>query len=688
MYRYARNSRLAMAPMDSLFLNFLMSQKMAYLRVNSDGLIYEASPQVSQFAEAPEEFTTASTLDNHFPELIGLESIFEDLICGEQSHFTLQGIARPAFEPDPSLYFDLTILADHSHDRAPLILFLSDVTEDMRMKQGLTQNANEVALLLDQLSASRVYINKVIMSMADGLLVTDQEGIIETCNPAVKTLLGYHPQELLHRSIGELLDGAQFSPVLLQPRIDQGEELINDLEVIARTKLGQRRTLSFSCAVLQEKQTTGPRFIYIFRDVTERERSRTRMQVQYSAVRTFTTESDMDQAITKILKIVCSALNWPLGQLWLSPPNEEGPLRCTHIWKQQQVFPPFARVGQEWPKEESPWTAPIRLSKKPTWIENLPEWLAIHQPAETDAEGEPNLLQRAAAAGVKSIFGFPLYNSSRHMGLALFFDQGDRAAETDYWPLAAMLGSHLGQFIQRKRTEAALRISQAETERLLLNILPEAVADQLRNNTEKSVAGGGSGGATTSNITIAEDFPEVTVMFADIVGFTALADKLPPLELVQSLNRIFSCFDQLTESYGLEKIKTIGDAYMVVGGLPEHREDHADAIASMALDMQSSLGRLNQEQEQSFEIRIGIHTGPVVAGVIGLKKFAYDLWGDTVNVASRMESHGLPGQIQVSETTYTRLRDHYIFKPRGEIEVKGKGGMTTFFLQSKSQRMP
>ncbi|MEM6503607.1 MAG: adenylate/guanylate cyclase domain-containing protein [Cyanobacteria bacterium P01_C01_bin.89] len=682
-----------MTAMDPLLLSFLMSQGMAYLRVNHDGQIYEASPEVRQFSEAPEDFDTTSTLDNHFPELIGLEAIFEDLICGELSHFQLQGIARPAFEPDPSLYFDLTILVDHSRDRAPFILFLNDVTEDMKMKQRLTQNANEVALLYDQLSASQTYINRVIVSMADGLLVTDKDGIIETCNPAVKTLLGYHPQELLHRSLTVLLEGDSFAIDSLHPKIDQGEELVSDLEVIGQTKLGQRRTLSFSCGVLQGKRVDEPRFIHVFRDVTERQRSQTRMQVQYSAVRTFTTESDMSQAISKILQIVCSALDWHLGQLWLASDNEKHILRCTHTWKRSQRLKTFANFLSNtrpgWGSDSGDNVDPFHLRKKPVWIENLPRWLKEHKADGVSISVDNQsfnstyaLLSQAATAGAKSVFGFPLYNSLDHMGMALFFDTVERPSEPDYWPLAAMLGSHLGQFIQRKRAEAALRISQAETERLLLNILPESVADQLRNVDQTK----GSDMETvfgSRRATIAEDFPEVTVMFADIVGFTALADKLPPLELVQSLNQIFSRFDRLTEAYNLEKIKTIGDSYMVVGGLPELRTDHAQAIASMALDMQETLGQLNQEQGKSFQIRIGIHTGPVVAGVIGLKKFAYDLWGDTVNVASRMESHGEPGRIQVSEVTYNRLKGDYIFKPRGEIKVKGKGGMTTYFLQSK-----
>ncbi|MEK0178719.1 MAG: PAS domain S-box protein [Oscillatoriales cyanobacterium] len=217
---------------------------------------------------------------------------------------------------------------------------------------------------------------------------------------------------------------------------------------------------------------------------------------------------------------------------------------------------------------------------------------------------------------------------------------------------------------ERKQAEDALREEQEKSEKLLLNILPKAIAERLKRN----------------ETTIAEYFPEVTVLFADIVGFTHLSTLMNPIDLVELLNQIFSSFDLICERLGLEKIKTIGDAYMVVGGLPEPRADHAEAIAQMALDMQTEIARFNAQNNKYFSIRIGIHSGPVVAGVIGIKKFIYDLWGDTVNIASRMESHGLPWRIQVSEATYNLLQHKYLFDRRETIHVKGKGEMTTYLL--------
>jgi len=220
---------------------------------------------------------------------------------------------------------------------------------------------------------------------------------------------------------------------------------------------------------------------------------------------------------------------------------------------------------------------------------------------------------------------------------------------------------------QLQETNEKLLTEQEKSESLLLNILPKSIAQQLKEGQSS----------------IADGFAEVTILFADIVGFTELSKHIPPGQLVNLLNEIFTAFDRLSEKYDLEKIKTIGDAYMVVGGIPDLRSDHAEAIAEMALDMQQEVARFNTKNIAALNIRIGINTGPVVAGVIGTKKFIYDLWGDAVNTASRMESHGLPGCIQVTESTYQFLRDKYLFEERGVIEVKGKGEMTTYFLKGR-----
>ena len=217
------------------------------------------------------------------------------------------------------------------------------------------------------------------------------------------------------------------------------------------------------------------------------------------------------------------------------------------------------------------------------------------------------------------------------------------------------------------KAEAALETDYEKSEVLLHNILPVPLAERLKQNPD----------------VIADSHSSVTILFSDIVGFTRLTGRLDPEQLVTLLNKVFSRFDTLAEELGLEKIKTLGDAYLVVAGLPEPREDHAAAVARMALAMLTATEEGARESGEALQIRIGIHSGAVVAGVIGQKKFAYDLWGDKVNIAARMESHGVPGRIQVSRYTADLLGDDFALEPRGEIEVKSKGAMDAFFLNAK-----
>ena len=227
------------------------------------------------------------------------------------------------------------------------------------------------------------------------------------------------------------------------------------------------------------------------------------------------------------------------------------------------------------------------------------------------------------------------------------------------------------ELLARVHTHLTLDRLHRENERLLLNVLPASIARKL-----KQQAG-----------IIAEGFDNVSVLFADLVGFTALSARLAPTELIELLNRVFSTFDELAEQYGVEKIKTIGDAYMVAGGLPEPCSDHLDSLASMALAMLDRLRDLNSEFD-GLSLRIGLHTGHVIAGVIGIRKFIYDIWGDTVNTASRLESHGVPGRVHVSDTVYEQLKGRFAFEPRGLVELKGRAPMQTFFLLPSSDSEP
>jgi class 3 adenylate cyclase len=221
--------------------------------------------------------------------------------------------------------------------------------------------------------------------------------------------------------------------------------------------------------------------------------------------------------------------------------------------------------------------------------------------------------------------------------------------------------------LELQREKEMLHIEQMKSEKLMLNILPKPIADRLKKG-EKNIAG---------------SYPEVTVLFSDLVGFTKMSAKKTAPELVKLLNDIFSRFDKRAELLGLEKIKTIGDAYMAVGGLPIPRSDHAEIVADMALGMYQDLAEFNQANQQEIQMRIGIHSGPVVAGVIGFTKFSYDLWGNTVNTASRMESTSGNGRIQVSAITHELLKEHFVLEERELIECKGLGPMLTSYVNGR-----
>ncbi len=217
---------------------------------------------------------------------------------------------------------------------------------------------------------------------------------------------------------------------------------------------------------------------------------------------------------------------------------------------------------------------------------------------------------------------------------------------------------------QRNALLALLRVEQAKSENLLLNILPPEIAAILKNEER----------------TIADHFPGASILFADMVGFTPMTAAMAPAEMLDLLNEVFTYFDGLVDKYGLEKIRTIGDSYMVASGVPRPRPDHAQALARMALEMRDFVQTNPVCVNRQLNFRIGINSGPVVAGVIGRKKFIYDRWGDAVNTASRMESHGTPGCIQITRETYELLKYEFVCEPRGTIQVKGKGEMETWFL--------
>jgi len=220
---------------------------------------------------------------------------------------------------------------------------------------------------------------------------------------------------------------------------------------------------------------------------------------------------------------------------------------------------------------------------------------------------------------------------------------------------------------ENQRVLGLLRLEKEKSERLLLNILPKEVADVLKDDDQ----------------TIADQYDSVSILFADIVGFTPLSERMDPHAVVGLLNQVFSHFDAIVDLHGAEKLRTIGDNYMVVAGAPRLHANHAHALAEVALGMTSFLNDFTLPDGDRLQFRIGINTGPVIAGVIGTRKFQYDVWGDAVNVASRMESHGIPGKIQIGPTTFELVRDRYNCVRRGSVEIKGKGPIDTWILEDR-----
>ncbi|GBF39330.1 adenylate/guanylate cyclase [Leptospira johnsonii] len=234
----------------------------------------------------------------------------------------------------------------------------------------------------------------------------------------------------------------------------------------------------------------------------------------------------------------------------------------------------------------------------------------------------------------------------------------------DFGLIAFTLGISFDIAKEIRNSDDEIENEREKSENLLLNILPRTIATQLK----------------LDHGVIAERYEESSVLFADIAGFTVMSSTMAPDQVVQMLDEVFREFDDLARRLGLEKIKTIGDAYMVAAGLPERRSDHCEAIFKLAVEMQDLMREKFSIKYNGLALRIGIHTGPVVAGVIGTVKFAYDLWGDTVNTASRMESHGVTGHIQVTEAVYEKLKNRYTFELRGELDIKGKGKMKTYLF--------
>ncbi|MHC5913032.1 MAG: adenylate/guanylate cyclase domain-containing protein [Nostoc sp.] len=770
--------------LDRIFNKPSFPLKFERLELDENFCIIDTSEQVQRFAEHPEDVIRGKDIRLSFPELRGLENILKSLLQGEKKLFELPAIERYS-EHHLYVYIDIYIIGEQQENK--LIILIEDVTDRLVLKQKLAQQANETNLLSSALISCENYMEQVITSMADALLVTSNTGKIKRINHAAQKLFGFSEEELINQPISLIIDNNQ----ILLKAIYQHSYLkrnLQNLEVVCRTKTREKLLIAFSCSVIAKQTEELEDIVYIGRDITAWQHREQRTSAQYAITRILSESQSIKQVIPQILQSICQNLGWDLAELWTpsqyigtSVPGDSlnAVLRCVEIWSSRLIsVREFKAIT--WQTTYTPGAGlPGRI-----WIRRLPLWIK-----DITEDGDKRRSQAATEAGLHAAFGFPILDDSQILGVMVFFSQEVQPKDKDLLQMMGSIGSQIAQFIKRKQVEnalreseeryrdlfenandliqavnaygrflyvnrawretlgyseaeianmnifdiihpefkqhclqrfyrvlsgeklgqvtatfvtkngqtiflegninckfieghpvairgifrnvtqrlaaeAALRQQQEETERLLLNLLPAAISKEIQEEAAS----------------IAEDFIDVTVLFADIIGFSEIAASMSAIQLVNLLNPIFSAFDRLTEKHGLERIKTINDAYMIVGGLHTHRQDCAKAIAIMALDMQTAIALFNTENNQNFSIRIGIHSGSIVAEEIDLNKFTCDLWRDTVNIASCMESQGIAGKIQVTEDIYKCLCNEFLFEKRGEIELKGKGKMTTYLL--------
>jgi PAS domain S-box-containing protein len=539
------------------------------------------------------------------------------------------------------------------------------------------------------LSAERDFVSAVLDTASALIVVLDPEGRIIRFNRACERITLYSFAEVRGKYLWDLfITPEEVEPVKAifeQLKIGQSP---GESENYWLTKDGSSRPIAWSANVLPNPDGSVKYVIAAGIDITERklaeaalrtseaqnrsflqalQESKTRLRKQQTALVELAQceplySGDISAAFSEIIKTAAYTLDVARASVWLYN-NDYSKIHCVKLYEpgSQRYSEGMELAAVDYPA----YFQALRLERA----------IAADN-AYTDPRTQEFSTSYLAPLGITSMLDTPIRLGGSTVGVVCLEHIGTprhwRLEEQNFASYLAYMAALAMEARNRKQAEEALRVEKEKSEALLLNILPSAIAERLKYETDS----------------IADSFADVTVLFADIVGFTELSCSVPPIELVKLLNRIFSTFDQLAEKHELEKIKTIGDAYMVVGGLPTPRADHAEAIAEMALDMQKAITDFNVKTGETFSIRIGINTGPAIAGVIGIKKFIYDLWGDTVNTASRMESHGIPGCIQVTQATYERLRDNYLFQERGVIQVKGKGEMMTYLLTGPTVNNP
>ncbi|MEE3715217.1 adenylate/guanylate cyclase domain-containing protein [Tumidithrix elongata RA019] len=632
--------------MNSTATKLLLPHHIEYLIVDQNLVIQFASVAIARFVEFEEDIEVGQDIRLAFPELFGYEEILMAIVAGDRANFELKAVTRILENRDvhqqPNLNQDFNSSLDSENFEIPrinspiyidiyinkiadlsdcLVVFVEEVTDKMALEQALVQSLNEMHLLAGALDTSSHYIDQVIASMAEALLLVTPSGKIKTVNQSAQSLFGYTSEELVNQSLSLLSN----DPKLLILDREQTQRM----EAVCRRKDGECLLISFSRTVFFVEPDSSPTWIYIGRDITDRKYREVKLLENEELYRVL-----FESVIDLMFENTSDLIQWV---------TSEGQfVYINHAWRDTLGY--------------------TLEDATPSSIFEI-----IHPDCQT--EFRENFDAVLAGESIEQIVAVLCAKDNQKIWaegtINCKFSEGK--------PMAVLV--IFRDITPRLKIEALLNQEKKNTERLLLNILPAPIVAQLKQLDANT-------NINPSEAVIAQHFADTTVLFADIVGFTQIAATLNPTSLIDLLNHIFSVFDRLTEKHGLEKIKTIGDAYMVVGGVPMPKIDHAEAIADMALDMQGAIAQF-QLAGIPFSMRIGIHTGPVIAGVIGIKKFIYDLWGNTVNIASRMESQGKPRKIQVTDTTYERLKERYILQERGMVRIKGKGDIKTYWLIGK-----
>jgi adenylate cyclase len=772
--------------LDRIFNKPSFPHKFQCLQLDEHFHILDISEQVQRFADRPEEVMLGKDIRLSFPEFIGLEDILKSILQGEQDLFELEGIGR-CYENRADIYMNLYIIGekDNNTSASRLIILLEDITETMALKQKLAQRANEANLLLTSLMAYKKYMDQVINTMADALLITNNSGKIKKVNFAAQKLFGYHEKELIDQSISLIIDDYELIENILTKDIRLQTNHPN-IEVVCHNKKREKLLVSFSFSRLKRGIKGLEDIIYIGRDITTRQRREQRIYAQYVITQILSESQSIKQAIPRILQAICQTLGWDVGELWT--PNQyitipveldiaDVVLRCVEIWSSRVVSVREFKAITWQTTYHSGVGLPGRI-----WARRSPYWIK-----DIADDHDFKRSKAAVAVGLQAAFGFPILDENQILGVMIFFSREAQPKDVELLQMMLSIGSQIAQFIKRKQTEISLRESEEEYRDLFentndliqavnvygrflyvnqswkktlgyseaeianMNVL-EIVHPDFRPSTRQQLYAVMSGekleqistalitkdGQTVflegninckfvegkavvirgifRNITrrlAAEaalrhqqeqtqnhsqnilpviiskhpqqnpgnrkvDLVDFTVLLADIVGFDQIAASMSSMQLLNLLNPLFLAFDRLKEKYGLKQIKTVDDAYVVVAGLATQRPDHAQAIAHMALDMQTAIAIFNAENQQNFHIRIGIHSSSLVSATTELQDFTSDSWQNILNIARCVASQSFPGQIQVTQDTYKHLHKKFLLEKRLTITVNSQDKINTY----------